>query len=351
DELEQARNANISTDVREKLLKAALGLTRDEAEKVYRKARVMTGRLTEDEVDIVLSEKKQLIRRNGILEYIDVDETINSVGGLEELKHWLHQRSNAFTERAREYGLPQPKGMLILGVPGCGKSLIAKTTARLWGLPLLRLDLGRVYDGSMVGRSEANLRSALRTAESISPAVLFIDEIDKAFAGTTGSSDSDGGTSSRIFGTFLTWMQEKTSPVFVMATANRVERLPSEFLRKGRFDEIFFVDLPNAEERKEIFQIHLQKRRRDITRFDLDQLTKVCDGFSGAEIEQGLISAMYEAFAQGREFTQLDIIAAIRATLPLSKTMHEQVTALRDWARQRARPAAASVAEYQRMEF
>jgi SpoVK/Ycf46/Vps4 family AAA+-type ATPase len=351
DELEQARNANISTEVREKLLKAALGLTRDEAEKVYRKARVMTGRLTEDEVDIVLSEKKQLIRRNGILEYIDVDETIDSVGGLEELKHWLHQRSNAFTERAREYGLPQPKGMLILGVPGCGKSLIAKTTARLWGLPLLRLDLGRVYDGSMVGRSEANLRNALRTAESISPAILFIDEIDKAFAGTTGSSDSDGGTSSRIFGTFLTWMQEKTSPVFVMATANRVERLPSEFLRKGRFDEIFFVDLPNAEERQEIFQIHLRKRRRDIARFDLDQLTKVCEGFSGAEIEQGLISAMYEAFAQGREFTQLDIIAAIRATLPLSKTMNEQVTALRDWARQRARPAAASVAEYQRMEF
>jgi SpoVK/Ycf46/Vps4 family AAA+-type ATPase len=302
-------------------------------------------------VEIVLSEKKQLIRRNGILEFMDVDETIDSVGGLEELKHWLFQRSDAFTERAREYGLPQPKGMLILGVPGCGKSLIAKTTSRLWGLPLLRLDLGRVYDGSTVGRSEANLRNALRTAESISPAILFIDEIDKAFAGAGGSSDSDGGTSSRIFGTFLTWMQEKTSPVFVMATANRVERLPGEFLRKGRFDEIFFVDLPNAEERKDIFQIHLKKRRRDIDRFDLDQLTKVCDGFSGAEIEQGLISAMYEAFAQGREFTQLDIIASIRATLPLSKTMSEQVTALRDWARQRARPAAASVAEYQRMEF
>ena len=251
----------------------------------------------------------------------------------------------------RSYGLPQPKGMLILGVPGCGKSLIAKTTARLWGLPLLRLDIGRVYDGSMVGRSEANLRSALRTAESISPAILFIDEIDKAFAGGAGSGDSDGGTSSRIFGSFLTWMQEKKSPVFVMATANRVEKLPSEFLRKGRFDEIFFVDLPNEEERKEIFKIHLGKRRRDIERFDFDQLTKVCEGFSGAEIEQGLISAMYEAFAQGREFNQLDIIAAIRATLPLSKTMSEQVTALRDWARQRARPAASSVAEYQRMEF
>ncbi|MEY3298294.1 MAG: hypothetical protein RLZZ597_1554 [Cyanobacteriota bacterium] len=350
-ELNRARGGNITTEDREKLLKAALGLTRDEAEKVYRKARVMAKKLTAEEVEIVLSEKKQLIRRNGILEFMDVDETIDSVGGLEELKHWLFQRSDAFTERAREYGLPQPKGMLILGVPGCGKSLIAKTTSRLWGLPLLRLDLGRVYDGSTVGRSEANLRNALRTAESISPTILFIDEIDKAFAGAGGSSDSDGGTSSRIFGTFLTWMQEKTSPVFVMATANRVERLPSEFLRKGRFDEIFFVDLPNAEERKDIFQIHLKKRRRDIDRFDLDQLTKVCDGFSGAEIEQGLISAMYEAFAQGREFTQLDIIAAIRATLPLSKTMSEQVTALRDWARQRARPAAASVAEYQRMEF
>ncbi|MEM9003567.1 MAG: AAA family ATPase [Cyanobacteria bacterium P01_F01_bin.86] len=350
-ELDVTKSSRISTDVREKLLKAALGLTRDEAEKVYRKARVTSGKLTDNEVEIVLTEKKQLIRRNGILEYMEVDETIDVVGGLEELKHWLRQRSDAFTERAREYGLPQPKGMLILGVPGCGKSLIAKTTSRLWGLPLIRLDLGRVYDGSTVGRSEANLRNALRTAESISPAILFIDEIDKAFAGGVGSSDSDGGTSSRIFGTFLTWMQEKTSPVFVMATANRVERLPSEFLRKGRFDEIFFVDLPNEEERKEIFKIHLQKRRRDISRFDLDQLVKVCDGFSGAEIEQGLISAMYEAFAQGREFTQLDIIAAIRATMPLSKTMNEQVTALRDWARQRARPAAASVAEYQRMEF
>ncbi len=350
-QLEQNRGRRLTTESREKLLKAALGLTRDEAEKVYRKAQVTTGRLTETEVDIVLSEKKQLIRRNGILEYIEEDETIDSVGGLEELKRWLKQRSNAFTERAREYGLPQPKGMLILGVPGCGKSLIAKTTSRLWSLPLLRLDMGRVYDGSMVGRSEANLRNALKTAESISPAILFIDELDKSFAGSTGSADSDGGTSSRIFGSFLTWMQEKTSPVFVMATANRVERLPGEFLRKGRFDELFFVDLPTAEERKEIFNIHLMKRRRDVARFDLEQLAKVSDGFSGAEIEQGMVAAMYEAFAQDREFTQLDIIAAIKATLPLSRTMTEQVTALREWARQRARPAAASVAEYQRMEF
>lgn len=350
-QLELTKTRRTSSETKEKLLKATLGLTRDEAEKVYRKAYIKAGRLTEKEVEIVLSEKKQLIRRNGILDYIEEDETIDSVGGLEELKVWLKQRSNAFTERAREYGLPQPKGMLILGVPGCGKSLIAKTTARLWGLPLLRLDMGRVYDGSMVGRSEANLRNALKTAESISPGILFIDELDKAFAGSTGSADSDGGTSSRIFGSFLTWMQEKTSPVFVMATANRIERLPGEFLRKGRFDEIFFVDLPTSQERQDIFQIHLSKRREEISRFDLEQLAKVSDGFSGAEIEQAIVAAMYEAFAQGREFTQLDIIAAIKSTLPLSRTMTEQVTALRDWARQRARPASASIAEYQRLEF
>jgi SpoVK/Ycf46/Vps4 family AAA+-type ATPase len=350
-QLEKSSRRRISTETREKLLKSALGLTKDEAEKVYRKAQVTKGQLTESEVDIVLSEKKQLIRRNGILDYLEEDDTIDSIGGVEELKKWLRQRANAFTERAREYGLPQPKGMLILGVPGCGKTLVAKTTSRLWGLPLLRLDMGRVYDGSTVGKSEANLRNALKTAESLSPAILFIDELDKAFSGSGGSADSDGGTSGRIFGSFLTWMQEKTSPVFVMATANRVERLPGEFLRKGRFDEIFFVDLPTTEERQAIFKIHLSKRRRDISRFDLEQLAKVSEGFSGAEIEQAIIAAMYEAFAQDREFTQLDIIAAIKATLPLSKTMTEQVTALRDWARQRARPAASSVAEYQRLEF
>ncbi len=288
-QLQKSKGGRLETEAREKLLKAALGLTKDEAEKVYRKAQVKAGRLTEDEVEIVLSEKKQLIKRNGILDYIEEDGTLQSVGGLEELKRWLRQRSNAFTERAREYGLPQPKGMLILGVPGCGKSLIAKTTSRLWGLPLLRLDMGRVYDGSMVGRSEANLRNALKTAESISPVILFIDEMDKAFAGGAGSGDSDGGTSSRIFGSFLTWMQEKTSPVFVMATANRVEKLPGEFLRKGRFDEIFFVDLPTSTERQDIFRIHLGKRRSDISRFDLEQLAKVSDGFSGAEIEQAII--------------------------------------------------------------
>jgi ATP-dependent 26S proteasome regulatory subunit len=296
--LRQTKANRLPPEAKEHLIQAALGLTEDEAQKVYRKAFVQAKKLTQSEVEIVLSEKKQLIRRNGILEYIEEDETIDSIGGLEELKAWLQQRSNAFSERAREYGLPQPKGMLILGVPGCGKSLIAKTTSRLWGLPLLRLDMGRVYDGSTVGRSEANLRSALKTAESISPAILFIDELDKAFAGGAGSSDSDGGTSSRIFGSFLTWMQEKKSPVFVMATANRIDRLPGEFLRKGRFDEIFFVDLPNPAEREAIFRIHLGKRRPEIERFDLLQLAKMSEGFSGAEIEQAIIAAMYEAFAQ-----------------------------------------------------
>ena len=230
-QLSKVNASRLSEDAQEKLVKATLGLTIDEAEKVYRKATVTAGKLSADAVDIVLSEKKQLIRRNGILDFMEVEETFQSIGGLAELKHWLEQRSNAFSEKARAYGLPQPKGMLILGVPGCGKSLIAKTTARVWGLPLLRLDMGRVYDGSTVGRSEANLRNALKTAESISPAILFIDEMDKAFAGGAGSADSDAGTSSRIFGSFLTWMQEKTSPVFVMATANRVDRLPGEFHR------------------------------------------------------------------------------------------------------------------------
>jgi len=350
-QLEKTKQRRLDSNVREKLLRATLGLTRDEAEKVFRKVYVTAQRFTESEVDVVLSEKKQLIRRNGILEFLEEDETIDNIGGLEELKRWLTLRSDAFTKKARDYGLPQPKGMLILGVPGCGKSLTAKTTSRLWGLPLLRLDMGRIYDGSTVGRSEANLRNALKTAESISPAILFIDELDKAFSGSAGSSDSDGGTSSRIFGSFLTWMQEKDSPVFVMATANRVERLPGEFLRKGRFDEIFFVDLPNSQERGDIFRIHLQKRRSDISRFDLEQLAKLSEGFSGAEIEQVLIAAMYDAFAQDREFTQLDIIAALKATLPLSRTMTEQVNALREWAHQRARPASSSVAEYQRLEF
>lgn len=346
---------SLPPDARETLLRAALGLTLEEAEKVYTRALITAGRLTEAELEIVLSEKKQIIRRSQILEFHEESKRLEHVGGLENLKSWFIQRKGAFSEKARRYGLPQPKGLLLLGVPGCGKSLVAKTVSNLWNLPLLKLDMGRVF-ASLVGSSEQNLRSVLRTVESLAPCLLFTDEVDKAFGGMASSMGSDGGTAARVFGTFLTWMQEKTSPVFVIATANRVDRLPSEFLRKGRFDEIFFIDLPNPQEREEIFSIHLKLRRDDISRFDVADLSARTSGFSGAEIEQAIISAMYEAFAdQGREFGHLDITRAIEATKPLSQSMAEQVTALRDWAQDRARIASCSPTlidknEYLRME-
>ena len=345
----------LAPDTREMLLRAALGLTVEEAEKVYTRAHITSGRLTEAELDIVLSEKKQIIRRSQMLEFHEESKRLEHVGGLENLKNWFIQRTGAFSEKARAYGLPQPKGLLLLGVPGCGKSLVAKTVSNLWNLPLLKLDMGRVF-ASLVGSSEQNLRSVLRTVESLAPCLLFTDEVDKAFGGMASSMGSDGGTAARVFGTFLTWMQEKTSPVFVIATANRVDRLPSEFLRKGRFDDIFFIDLPNPQEREEIFRIHLTLRRQDMSPFDIPDLSARTSGFSGAEIEQAIISAMYEAFADdGREFTQFDIIRAIEATKPLSQSMAEQVTALRDWAADRARMASASPtlidkSEYLRME-
>lgn len=345
----------LGADVRETMLRAALGLTVEEAEKVYTRALITAGKLTESELDIVLSEKKQIIRRSQILEYWEEPRTLNEVGGLENLKKWLEQRKGSFSQSARAYGLPQPKGLLLLGVPGCGKSLVAKTVSNLWNLPLLKLDMGRIFAG-IVGSSEQNLRSVLRTAESLAPCLLFTDEVDKAFGGMANSMGSDGGTAARVFGTFLTWMQEKNSPVFVIATANRVDRLPGEFLRKGRFDEIFFIDLPNPQEREAIFSIHLRMRRPDISAYDVADLSARTSGFSGAEIEQAIISAMYEAFADsGREFNQMDIIRAIEATKPLSQSMAEQVTALRDWAQERARMASCSPtlidqSEYLRME-
>jgi SpoVK/Ycf46/Vps4 family AAA+-type ATPase len=345
----------VAPDVRETLLRAALGLTLEEAEKVYTRALISAGRLTEAELDIVLSEKKQIIRRSQILEFHEETKTLDHVGGLENLKKWFIQRKGAFSEKARAYGLPQPKGLLLLGVPGCGKSLVAKTVSNLWNLPLLKLDMGRVFT-SLVGSSEQNLRSVLKTAESLAPCLLFTDEVDKAFGGMASSMGSDGGTAARVFGTFLTWMQEKSSPVFVIATANRVDRLPGEFLRKGRFDEIFFIDLPNPQEREEIFRIHLTLRRKDVSGFEAGELAACTSGFSGAEIEQAVISAMYEAFADnGREFNQFDIIRAIESTKPLSQSMAEQVTALRDWAQDRARMASLSPtlidkSEYLRME-
>ena len=303
------------------ILEAAIGLTLNEAENVFAKALVMTGSLTASEVPFIYSEKRQIIRKTGILEYIDPKENISQIGGLNSLKLWLKKRRLAFSGEARKFGLPVPKGVLFVGVQGCGKSLCAKAVSNLWSLPLLRLDIGRLFS-SFVGSSEQNVRRAISVAESVSPVILWIDEIEKGFAGLGSSSFSDSGTTSRVFGTIITWMQEKEASVFVIATANEVESLPPELLRKGRLDEIFFVDLPNPEERKEIFAIHLRSRRRDISRFDLDQLAKHSEGFSGSEIEQSIISALYDAFEKKTDISTENIIAALKNTYPLSVRPH-----------------------------
>ncbi|HVO29984.1 MAG TPA: AAA family ATPase, partial [bacterium] len=277
-----------TADLKEKIVKAALGLTASEAENVFAKAVVHQRRLDENDLPLVLAEKKQILRKMGMLEYYDLTESIGEVGGLEELKRWLAQRTGAFSQKARDYGLPEPKGLLLLGVQGCGKSLTAQAIAATWQLPLLRLDMGRIFSG-LIGSSEENLRRAIRVAESAAPAVLWVDEIDKGLSGIASSGSVDGGVTARVFGAFLTWLQEKTAPVFVVATANRIEALPPELLRKGRFDEIFFVDLPDAAERAQIFDIHLRRRGREPAGFDLAALGELADGFSGAEIEQAVV--------------------------------------------------------------
>ena len=328
---------DLEGEERERVLKAAQGLTVSEAENVFAKSVVLRRGF---DVDVIIAEKKQLIRKSGVLEYTEPGEHMNNIGGLAELKRWLKKRQLAFSERARQFGLPAPRGLLLLGVPGGGKSLVAKATANLWQLPLLRLDMGKVFS-QMVGSSEENIRSALRLAETVSPAVLWLDEIEKGLAGTISSHRSDAGTAARVFGSFLVWLQEKTKPVFVIATSNNINLLPPELLRKGRFDEIFFVDLPSQREREEIFGIHLAKRHRDPDRFDLVQLARETDGFSGAEIEQVIIAALYDAFDDGeRELNMDGLKHAIAATVPLSRTMREQVNGLRNWARTHARQAS-----------
>jgi AAA+ superfamily predicted ATPase len=330
---------NLDAESRERLLHAASGLTLKEAENVFAKTLVLDGKIDSEDVSIVFSEKQQIIKKSGLLEYYESREEFSRVAGLENLKQWLRKRSMAFTDRAAEFGLPAPKGVLLLGVQGCGKSLCAKAASSLWKLPLLRLDIGRMF-GSLVGSSEENMRRAVQTAESIAPAILWIDEIDKAFAGTQGSSGSDGGTASRVFGTFLTWLSEKTAPVFVIATANDISNLPPELLRKGRVDEIFFVDLPSDKERREVFRIHLLKRGRDPERFNLDELARLSDGFSGAEIEEAIISGLFDAFSKGSELDTEILKAGLAETVPLSKTMSEELNRLRNWAQGRARPAS-----------
>ena len=325
---------------RERIVEAALGLTYTETENVLAKSIVRNKTF---DVPTILEEKKHIIRKSGILEYYEAQESLEEIGGLEILKGWLQTRRNAFTQHARDFGLPLPKGILLIGVPGCGKSLTAKAVGAAWQMPLLRLDVGKIF-GGLVGASEENIRKALKTAEAVSPAVLWLDEMEKGFSGTASSGQTDGGTTSRVFGTFVTWMQEKTAPVFVIATANNVHQLPPELLRKGRFDEIFFVDLPTREERKTIFDIHLKKKKRDPAELGID-LAKLVDAapeFSGAEIEQAVISALYDAFDAGGDLTTDGLSSSIREIVPLAVTMQEGIASMREWAKTRARLASAT---------
>jgi len=323
------------------LVRAAQGLTLAEAESAFAKAAVTDGKLQSKDVEIVLAEKRQVIRKSGILEFHPTEITMDDVGGLERLKEWLRRRGKALQPGAREFGLPPAKGVLLLGAPGCGKSLTAKVVAHAWRLPLLHLDLGRIFSG-LLGSSEENMRKALQVAEGVAPAVLWIDEIEKGLSGNTGGQGThDGGTAQRVFGTLLTWMQEQRAGVFVVATANRIEALPPELLRKGRFDEIFFVDLPSLAARETILRIHLAKRRRDPAKFALGDHAKAAEGFSGAELEHCVVEALFSAFDEGRELADVDLSRAIAETTPLSVTSAEEIARMRRWAETRARPADA----------
>jgi SpoVK/Ycf46/Vps4 family AAA+-type ATPase len=331
----------------ERFANAALGLTLHEAENAFARAMVRDAALGPGDIDMIYDEKRQIVGKAGILEFVKSDVRIEEVGGLGNLKRWLKKRDKSWLDSAQKYQLPAPKGVLITGIPGCGKSLLAKAIGAAWQLPLLRLDVGRIF-GSYIGQSEENLRNALRTAEAVSPSVLWVDEIEKGFS---KSGEGDGGTSSRVFATFLTWMQEKAKPVFVIATANNIEGLPPELLRKGRFDEIFFVDLPTRPERMEIFRLHMGRRLRHpdvvgtlkVTDEALGKLADMTEGFIGAEVEQVVISALFDAYADSRALQWADFSRAIRSTVPLSVTQKERIDQIRHWANERA--VSASVAE------
>ncbi len=328
----------LSQEEEERLAKAAMGLTLQEAENAFARAMVEEGKLDIQAVNLILEEKRQIIKKMEILEFIPSNFTINDIGGLENLKRWLTKRNKSWLNSAvQRYGLESPKGVLITGIPGCGKSLIAKAISAMWQLPLLRLDVGRIFSG-LVGSSEENMRRAIKTAEAIAPSILWIDEIEKGFS--TGDTRGDSGTSMRVFSTFLTWMQEKTKPVFVVATANNIHALPPEMLRKGRFDEIFFVDLPTRKERMEILKLHINKRTKDpevLEEFQatdqvLTWLADQSEGFIGAELEQLVVSALFEAFSESRSLRIDDFAKAIKNTVPLSVTQAEQIQAIREWA-------------------
>ena len=330
-------NLHLTLLAREQLVKACQGLSRSRIERVLAKALAAKQQVNETDINEVLDAKKQAIRQTGILEFFTTERSLKSVGGLGNLKQWVQMRQDVFTEEARRYGIPNPKGLLLVGIQGTGKSLSAKTIAHEWRLPLLRLDTGRLF-GGIVGESESRMRQMIQIADAIAPCVLWIDELDKAFGNLNSSTDGDSGTSRRVFGTLITWMQEKTSPVFIVATANNVQILPAELLRKGRFDEIFFLNLPDDRERQEIFKIYLQRLRPSRLReFDIEKLSWTARNFSGAEIEQVIIDGMHRAFGKGQigkrqDFTTDDVLESIQETVPLASISQQQIETLQQWA-------------------
>jgi hypothetical protein len=328
--LAQATGQTLDTRMRDELVRSCQGLSLERIRRVLARAIATHTELRPEDVDLILEEKRQTIRQTQILDFYPTSANITDIGGLDNLKDWLLRRGGAFSERARQYGLPHPRGLLLVGIQGTGKSLTAKAIAHHWHLPLLRLDVGRLFAG-LVGESESRTRQMIQLAEALAPCILWIDEIDKAFAGV--DSRGDAGTTSRVFGTFITWLAEKTSPVFVVATANNIQSLPPEMLRKGRFDEIFFVGLPSQAERRAIFAVHLGRLRpQNLKQYDLDRLAYETPDFSGAEIEQTLIEAMHIGFSQNRDFTTDDILEAASQTVPLARTAQEQIERLQAWA-------------------
>jgi len=323
---------------RVRLANNLVGLTLHEAERVVTRLIIEDGALRPDDIPRAATAKRQVVEQGGLLEYQAAEEGLGDVAGLHGLKAWLARRRAVVTDpqRAHAFGLGFPRGVLLLGVPGCGKSLAAKAVAREWGLPLLKLDPANLYD-KYIGDSEKNFKRAMRTAERLAPIVLWIDELEKAFARSGG--DEDGGVSRRVFGSFLSWLQERTGDVFVTATSNDIASLPPEFIRKGRFDEVFFVDLPGEAARAEVLRIHLRKRRQDPAAIDVPGLAAMSAGFSGAELEQVVVAALYASFADGRPLDTAMLRAEIGATKPLSGTMREQISALRSWAVDRTVPA------------
>lgn len=339
------QNLNVGEyEITDELLNSVLGLTTTEVNLAFIKAVQKFGRLDNSTINYLISEKEHIIKKEGLLEYYHVDESMDNVGGLVNLKKWLNLRGNAFSQKAIDFGIDTPKGVLLLGLPGCGKSLTAKCIAKTWKYPLLRFDLGKVF-GGIVGQSESNMRKALDVATTIAPCVLWIDEIEKGLSGLGSSDRTDGGTASRVFGSLLTWMQEKKEPVFVVATANNIESLPPELLRKGRFDEIFFVDLPSKEERKEIFRIHIQNKKRNVNDFNLDLLAEKTNGLTGSEIASLVSDALFESFSKNTDLTTEGILKERGNITPLSTIMAEKITELRSWAKNRARLAGDEFVE------